>query len=243
MFVYLSSLAFFTFLIAFYLKYTLQYSATQKIQPYVNGCTIFYLCIYITTILAIGIYVATFVAMIYVSPQQPLHFCWHSQLLSIKCSLQIAPQSTYSQLFSYIYIASQLHMQLLYIIHDIKVFALMYSAVICTTKFKSLTTGHFLSFYSCNVAKQQISCTSSNKYNTIMRTNDYHQLANYLQGVYIRISSVVLREEILTIFGRQDHAAQVHALKSIAIRTYVVQCFTLHAIISINDYHSHVNIL
>ena len=45
-------------------------------------------------------------------------------------------------------------------IHDIKVCCLIYSAVICTTKFKSLTTGHFLSFRS-RVAVQQISCTSS----------------------------------------------------------------------------------
>ena len=51
---------------------------------------------------------------------------------------------------------------------------LMNSAVIYSTKFKPLTTGHFLSFHS-RVAVQQVLCTSS--YGTKMRINDYHSLA------------------------------------------------------------------
>ena len=48
---------------------------------------------------------------------------------------------------------------------------LMYSVVIYTTKFKSLTTGHFLSFHS-RVAVQQKS--RANSYSIEMRTDDYH---------------------------------------------------------------------
>ena len=48
---------------------------------------------------------------------------------------------------------------------------LMYSVVICTTKFKSLTTGYLLSFHN-TVAIQHISHTGS--YSTKMRICDYH---------------------------------------------------------------------
>ena len=63
-----------------------------------------------------------------------------------------------------IYLASYIHTYMI-----LRTVALMYSVVICTIKFKSITAGHFLSFHS-RVAVQQILAT----YSTKMRTDDCH---------------------------------------------------------------------